>query len=123
MWSGSYVPLHDMPLQVFPSRTLCTLQSSKGSHKRWLSCMGRLYSSHSSEQDLICTLQVLQRRLKRITDDLKRALVTEVEALLQHGLPQPSAAGGWSDLMQVFPSANLLLDELEVSHSQAHLFL
>ena len=85
--------------------------------------MGRLFSSQSFEQDLMCTLQVLQRRLKRITDDLKRAVVTEVEALLHHGLPQSSAAGGWSDLMQVFPSANLLLDELEVSHSHAHLLL
>lgn len=59
-------------------------------------------------------MQVMQRRLKRVVEDLKAAVVAEVEALVCHGLPKQASGVAWSDLMQVLPSADLLLDELEV---------
>ena len=65
----------------------------------------------------MCTLhlQVLQRRVKRICEDVKGAVTAEVDALLAQGaLPPPSGSGSWANLMQLFPSADMLLDELEV---------
>ena len=56
----------------------------------------------------------MQRRVKRVVEDVKAAVVHEVETLVCHGLPSQTSGGAWSDLMQVLPSADLLLDELEV---------
>ena len=56
----------------------------------------------------------MQRRVKRVVEDVKSAVVAEVETLVCHGLPSETSAGAWSDLMQVLPSADLLLDEMEV---------
>ena len=56
----------------------------------------------------------MQRRVKRIVEDVKAAVVAEVETIIAHGLPAESG-GEWLDLMQVFPSADLLLDELQVT--------
>ena len=60
--------------------------------------------------------------MKRIIDDLRGAVASEINRLVEKGLPAPSAVGGWSDLMQIFPSADLLLDELEVRapHASSH---
>lgn len=63
-------------------------------------------------------LQVMQRRLKRVVEDVKAAVVAEVETLVCHGLPHQTQGVAWSDLMQVLPSADLLLDELEVNWTQ-----
>lgn len=62
-------------------------------------------------------LQVMQRRIKRIVEDVKAAVGAEVETLICHGLPVMATGCSWSELMQVLPSADLLLDELEVSEA------
>ena len=56
----------------------------------------------------------MQRRVKRVVEDVKSAVVAEIEMLVCHGLPSETSAGAWSDLMQILPSADLLLDEMEV---------
>ena len=56
----------------------------------------------------------MQRRVKRVVEDVKSAVVAEIETLVCHGLPSETSAAAWSDLMQVLPSADLLLDEMEV---------
>lgn len=47
-------------------------------------------------------------------EDVKSAVVAEIETLVCHGLPDGTSGGAWSDLMQILPSADLLLDEMEV---------
>ncbi|KAK9823889.1 hypothetical protein WJX72_006201 [[Myrmecia] bisecta] len=59
--------------------------------------------------------QVLQRRLRRIGDDLKRNVAAEVDrAAAQAREPQQAGpATGWGQLMEIFPSADDLLDEVQ----------
>lgn len=70
-------------------------------------------SREAQRQEKSLYVQVMQRRVKRIVEDVKAAVGAEVETIIAHGLPEESG-GEWLNLMQVFPSADLLLDELEV---------
>lgn len=54
--------------------------------------------------------------MKRIIEDARAAVATEVESIAEKGMTQPTSAGGWPELMQAFPSADSLLDELEVRY-------
>ncbi len=61
----------------------------------------------------ICA-QVLQRRLRRVGEELRGAVAEEVDALAVAGLPASAKLEGWAALAAAFPSADLLLDELQV---------
>ena len=57
--------------------------------------------------------QVLERRLRRIAEEISASVAEEVEFIAAEGLPL-STASGWALLTSAFPSADLLLDEIQV---------
>ena len=67
-------------------------------------------------------LQVLQRRIRRISDEAKAAVKSDVEQWLEKVKFEPNlvtnaqkSGQSWETLLSVFPSADVLLDELEAS--------
>jgi hypothetical protein len=66
-----------------------------------------------STEVMRCGWQVLDRRLRRIAEDLKAAVAEEVDGLAAHGMPQTSETN-WARFTQAFPSADTLLDEIQV---------
>jgi hypothetical protein len=62
-------------------------------------------------------VQVLDRRLRRIAEELRAGVADEVDALAVRGLPHTTETG-WARLTASFPSGDTLLDELQVSPSR-----
>lgn len=59
-------------------------------------------------------MQVLDRRLRRIAEDLKAGVAEEVDRLAARGMPDTTETG-WARLTAAFPSADALLDEIQVA--------
>ena len=57
---------------------------------------------------------MLERRLIRIAEEIKTAATAEVERIAAAGLPASSKTG-WAQLTEAFPTADQLLDEIQVS--------
>jgi hypothetical protein len=57
---------------------------------------------------------VLERRLIRIAEEIKTAVTAEVDRIAAAGLPVSSKTG-WAQLTEAFPTADQLLDEIQVS--------
>ncbi|KAL0020026.1 hypothetical protein WJX77_004844 [Trebouxia sp. C0004] len=57
--------------------------------------------------------QVLQRRLRRLTEDLRREVAAEVDGLASLGSHAQGAPSGWDALTQAFPSANRLVSTVQ----------
>ncbi|KAL0048399.1 hypothetical protein WJX82_002404 [Trebouxia sp. C0006] len=57
--------------------------------------------------------QVLQRRLRRLTEDLRREVAAEVDGLASLGSQAQGPPSGWDALTQTFPSANRLVSTVQ----------
>lgn len=57
--------------------------------------------------------QVLDRRLRRIADELRLSVADEIDRIAAQGLPATEETG-WAQLTAAFPSADNLLDEIQV---------
>ncbi len=57
--------------------------------------------------------QVLERRLIRIAEEIKTAVTAEVDRIAAAGMPA-STKTGWAQLTEAFPTADQLLDEIQV---------
>lgn len=58
--------------------------------------------------------QVLERRLIRIGEEIRTAVTGEVDRIAAAGLPATDKTG-WAQLSAAFPTADQLLDEIQVS--------
>ena len=58
-------------------------------------------------------LKVLQRRLRRVAEDVRVSVGEDIDEIAAHGLPE-TAEDGWVRLAAALPSADILLDELQV---------
>ncbi|KAK9905543.1 hypothetical protein WJX75_001810 [Coccomyxa subellipsoidea] len=56
--------------------------------------------------------QVLDRRLRRIADELRLSVADEIDRIAAQGLPATEETG-WAQLTAAFPSADNLLDEIQ----------
>ncbi|PRW33875.1 exocyst complex component EXO84B-like [Chlorella sorokiniana] len=63
--------------------------------------------------------QVLARRLRKLGEALRRAVITEVERLAAGEADPPADPSSWECLAQAFPSADYFLDELEATAVEA----
>ena len=57
--------------------------------------------------------QVLERRLIRVAEEIRTGVTAEVDRIAAAGLPS-SDKTGWAQLTAAFPSADQLLDEIQV---------
>lgn len=57
--------------------------------------------------------QVLERRLIRIGEEIRMGVTAEVDRIAAAGLPSTDKTG-WAQLTAAFPSADQLLDEIQV---------
>ena len=57
---------------------------------------------------------MLELRLIRIAEEIKTAVTAEVDRIAAAGLPASSKTG-WAQLTEAFPTADQLLDEIQVS--------
>lgn len=96
--------------------TLKCCKATNPTNSAGVLCVTRI---HGLTQWGITHLQVLQRRVKRICEDVRTAVASEVGALMRGGVPRRNG-GGWAELMQIFPSSDLLLDELEARSALPH---
>ena len=56
---------------------------------------------------------MLERRLIRIAEEIKTAVTAEVDRIAAAGMPA-STKTGWAQLTEAFPTADQLLDEIQV---------
>ena len=56
---------------------------------------------------------MLERRLRRVAEDVRVSVGEDIDEIAAHGLPE-TAEDGWVRLAAAFPSADVLLDELQV---------
>ena len=57
--------------------------------------------------------QVLDRRLRRIADEIRLGVADEMDKIAAQGLPATEETG-WAQLTTAFPSADNMLDEIQV---------
>lgn len=61
---------------------------------------------------------MLERRLIRIAEEIKTAVTAEVDRIAAAGMPA-STKTGWAQLTEAFPTADQLLDEIQVQDHPA----
>lgn len=55
----------------------------------------------------------MERRLIRIAEEIKTAVTAEVDRIAAAGMPATDKTG-WAQLTEAFPTADQLLDEIQV---------
>ena len=60
--------------------------------------------------------QALTKQMNAAAETARAGVSAEVDLIAAKGLPQTGNATGWSRLMCMFPSADVLLNSLQVQH-------
>lgn len=64
----------------------------------------------------VVVVQVLDRRLRRIADEIRLGVADEIDTIAAQGLSHLEETG-WAQLTSAFPSADSMLDEIQVCDS------
>ena len=65
-------------------------------------------------------MQALTRQMKAAADTARADVGAEVDRIAARGAPPTGNAAGWARLALFFPSADVLLAELQVTHPPSH---